>query len=264
MSEFNIEVQGGSSVRLPTAGKYCDRDIIVTASGGGTEEIENIIDQSGVLESTEGTVEEKVEALIDKASWERHIQESLYNLPSNEAHTLFKRTSVKDVSMFDFSKVGTFNYMFLFCNELEHIELDMSGAINAANVFQGCSILKTVKLHNTAKNRSLASAFANCTNLISVETLDCSSITTYLYPFSGCNSLVTLKFVPETIKASIPIPSPVLSDESLHSIIDGLATLAEDATAQTLTLSKNLLLTEEQKQAITTAVNNKGWTLAFA
>ena len=35
MSEFNIEVQGGSSVRLPTAGKYCDRDIIVTASGGG-------------------------------------------------------------------------------------------------------------------------------------------------------------------------------------------------------------------------------------
>jgi hypothetical protein len=37
MSEFNIEVQGGSSVRLPTAGKYCDRDIIVTASGGGGE-----------------------------------------------------------------------------------------------------------------------------------------------------------------------------------------------------------------------------------
>lgn len=32
MNEFNIEVQGGSSVRLPTAGKYCDRDIIVTAN----------------------------------------------------------------------------------------------------------------------------------------------------------------------------------------------------------------------------------------
>ena len=34
MSEFNIEVEGGSSVRLPTAGKYCDRDIVVTAKGG--------------------------------------------------------------------------------------------------------------------------------------------------------------------------------------------------------------------------------------
>jgi hypothetical protein len=31
---FNIEVEGGSAVRLPTAGKYCDRDIVITATGG--------------------------------------------------------------------------------------------------------------------------------------------------------------------------------------------------------------------------------------
>ena len=31
----NITVEGGKSVRLPTAGKYCDRDIIITATGGG-------------------------------------------------------------------------------------------------------------------------------------------------------------------------------------------------------------------------------------
>lgn len=35
MSNFNVTVQGGTSVRLPTAGKYCDRDIVVTATGGG-------------------------------------------------------------------------------------------------------------------------------------------------------------------------------------------------------------------------------------
>lgn len=34
MSEFNITVEGGKSVRLPTAGKYCDRDIIISAEGG--------------------------------------------------------------------------------------------------------------------------------------------------------------------------------------------------------------------------------------
>ena len=34
---FNIEVEGGSTVRLPTAGKYCDRDILITASGGVSE-----------------------------------------------------------------------------------------------------------------------------------------------------------------------------------------------------------------------------------
>lgn len=31
----NITVEGGTTVRLPTAGKFCDRDIIVTAEGGG-------------------------------------------------------------------------------------------------------------------------------------------------------------------------------------------------------------------------------------
>lgn len=35
MSEHNITVEGGKSVRLPTAGKYCDRDIVITAEGGG-------------------------------------------------------------------------------------------------------------------------------------------------------------------------------------------------------------------------------------
>lgn len=33
-----IELQAGMRVRLPTAGKYCDRDIIITASGSGTAE----------------------------------------------------------------------------------------------------------------------------------------------------------------------------------------------------------------------------------
>ena len=35
----NITVEGGTSVRLPTAGKYCDRDIIITATGGGGGEV---------------------------------------------------------------------------------------------------------------------------------------------------------------------------------------------------------------------------------
>ena len=36
MSEFNVTVEGGKTVRLKTAGKYCDRDIVVTAEGGGS------------------------------------------------------------------------------------------------------------------------------------------------------------------------------------------------------------------------------------
>ena len=32
----HITVDTGTSVRLPTSGKYCDRDIVVTATGGGS------------------------------------------------------------------------------------------------------------------------------------------------------------------------------------------------------------------------------------
>lgn len=37
MSEHNIAIAGGSSVRLPTGGKYCDRDIVIVAEPGGVE-----------------------------------------------------------------------------------------------------------------------------------------------------------------------------------------------------------------------------------
>ncbi|MBR5252679.1 MAG: leucine-rich repeat domain-containing protein [Clostridia bacterium] len=55
MNTHNITVQGGESVRLSTAGKYCDRDIIVTAEGdGGTsvaveEKDVNFYDYDGEL-----------------------------------------------------------------------------------------------------------------------------------------------------------------------------------------------------------------------
>ena len=39
MSEFNVTVEGGKTVRLKTAGKYCDRDIVVTAEGGGGDDL---------------------------------------------------------------------------------------------------------------------------------------------------------------------------------------------------------------------------------
>lgn len=38
----NITVEGGKSIRLKTAGKYCDRDIVVTATGGGSVETCNV------------------------------------------------------------------------------------------------------------------------------------------------------------------------------------------------------------------------------
>lgn len=41
MSTHNITIQSGTSKRLKTGGKYCDRDIIVTATGGGGGDVPN-------------------------------------------------------------------------------------------------------------------------------------------------------------------------------------------------------------------------------
>ena len=45
---FNITVEGGSSFRLPTAGKYCDRDIVITAEGG-TEDLNDVLTEQEAL-----------------------------------------------------------------------------------------------------------------------------------------------------------------------------------------------------------------------
>ena len=51
----NITVAGGTSVRLPTAGKYCDRDILITATGGGVDlpELTNQGQASDLMEGKE-------------------------------------------------------------------------------------------------------------------------------------------------------------------------------------------------------------------
>lgn len=58
---FNITVDGGKSVRLKTKGKYCDRDIVVTAEGG-TEDL------NAVLTEQEALIAELQDTLKNKAA----------------------------------------------------------------------------------------------------------------------------------------------------------------------------------------------------
>jgi hypothetical protein len=48
MSEINITVEGGTTKRLLTAGKYCDRDIIISAEGG-TEDLDEVLTEQETL-----------------------------------------------------------------------------------------------------------------------------------------------------------------------------------------------------------------------
>jgi hypothetical protein len=85
--------------------------------------------------------------------------------------------------------------------------------------------------------------------------------TTYLdYAFSYCDALRELRVVPLSVRQPMYFSySPNLSDETIQSIINGLADLTGQ-TAKTLTLHANAKakLTEEQLATIT----NKNWNLA--
>jgi hypothetical protein len=267
------------------------------AGGGGTEEIENIIDQSGVLESTDGSVTDKVEQLIDKAvinNWLRaRYLEGKYMLFQNSEMTFFPEgmdflnlttmaymfSNNKNLTvmpdMGSTANVKSFNHCWSGCASLTELPpLDLSSCTDAAYLATNTAI-KTLILSNTGMVRSFNCLANQCPNLETISTLDCSSVTQFSNWLQESFAVKNLSFVPETINVSIVIPSPVLTIGnvfnlndtenvgSVQNIINGLATLAEGAVAQTLTLSTNLPLTEEQKQAITTAVNNKGWTLAF-
>lgn len=258
MSEFNIEVQGGSSVRLPTAGKYCEKDIIVTAIGGGTEEIENIIDESGVLGTTDGTVEDKVEALIDKAKWE----DVWYKQSEKFANTtsMFNRLQAETLPRTNL--IGTQQCGSLCEGALiSYIDYYMNTADckNFNDAFRNTSNLKKMVGVNTAKATTIVRLYQGSSIEEIDEPFNFSSIQNANAQANAFNApyLVKVSFVEETIKFSIAFTSPYLSAESIQSIIDGLAYVE---MAQTLTLHADVKakLTNDQLTTIT----NKNWTLA--
>ena len=103
---------------------------------------------------------------------------------------------------------------------------------------------------------------SGCVNLIAIYSpLDfskTSSADKLNSVFRDCKALVTVSFVENSIPFSLSFAhSPLLSDESIQSIIDGLATVE---SSQTLTFHADVYnkLTDEQKQTIA----RKNWRVA--
>lgn len=127
---------------------------------------------------------------------------------------------------------------------------------------QNCTNLKFIDSLYTAESTSFQLMCSGCVNLIAIySSLDfskTSSADKLNNVFRDCKSLVTVSFVENSIPFSLSFAqSPLLSNESIQSIINGLATVE---TAQTLTLHADVKakLTESQIAQIT----SKNWNLA--
>lgn len=103
--------------------------------------------------------------------------------------------------------------------------------------------------------------YARALEVIDGTPLDFSSETSANIEQVGCTALKEIRFKPSCMKTNFWFGnSPNLSDESIQSILDGLADLT-GGTAKILTLHATVgaKLTDEQKAAVAA----KNWTLAY-
>lgn len=235
-------------------------------SGGNTDELEAIIDNSGILDSTEGTVEEKVEQLVDKAE----DGDRWYNFTAtitsrdNLRFTNYQGETIPKVSLENMQ--GAVGGMFGNCRNLKRIDfyINTCKGEDHDSFFYGCVSLEYVKGVNTSKSKYVTDFLTSCNSLKTVEEpfdlTNCRSSSRGAIVMVSQKSIPIedLRFVLNTIYFNFAATyMPNLSAESIQSIIDGLATVE---TAQTLTLHKDVKakLTQAQLDTIT----NKNWNLA--
>lgn len=141
----NITVEGGTSVRLPTAGKYCDRDIVITATGSGGSE-----DLDAVLTEQEKKIAELTEILDRKAS-------------GGGGDALFTGSYMNTLTEINDDTVTTIRqYGFAYATKLIKVRFSKLTGISP-NVFRWCSGLVTADFPNMNGNIGI-SCFASCTN----------------------------------------------------------------------------------------------------
>ena len=132
---------------------------------------------------------------------------------------------------------------------------------NAANsIFHYSSRMTDVRVPIVVRNTTMSTTFYRCYDLKSIPSLTLENVTDFYNAFADCRQLETIR-----IYGSIDVDisfgqSPLLTTESVQSIIDALKDLT-GATAQTLTLHADVgaKLTDEQKATITA----KNWTLVY-
>lgn len=157
-------------------------------------------------------------------------------------------------------KAGVGARMYWYSTITKLPKLDYSHLFNLESFCGGCTSLKEA-IADILKPTYCTEMFRDCMSLVKLYTLNLDKVAGAKYQndmFYKCKALVEVRFVANTIHWSISFAdSPLLSAESVQSIIDGLATVT---TAQTITFHKDIALTDEQKQII----NEKGWTLVQA
>ena len=280
MSEFNISIEAGKTKVLHTAGKYCDRDIVVTAEGGIVDDRYDEGYNAGFSNGAEFGYAEG-----EHDGWHRGIEQGkqaeydafwdAYQQNGNRTDygyafagwgwtdALFKpKYDIKPMSISRLFESTAITDVVKLLNDAG-VVLDTSNLVSCTYIVSGSERIQTLPPLNITKLSNLTYFIFNCSNLRSIGTItlknDGSQSFAY-YSFGILPKLEEIRFEGCIGKSMEIKESPLLSTESVNSIINCLKDLT-GATAQTLTLHATVggKLTDEQKAAISA----KNWTLVY-
>ena len=205
MSEFNITVQGSSSVRLPTAGKYCDRDIVVTAEGGGDDVARSIVNKTITAYSDNEITTVGAYAFN---GCNKMTSVNLQNATSVGQDAFNGCSALTDVNLPNAKTVG--GNAFQNCTSLTKLDLPKATVLNNY-VVSGCSSLVELNIPNAESGKGFAiagskiehlylpkftspgsSVFRNATYLRTVDMPLLNNVQQSL--FTGCSALENVTF----------------------------------------------------------------------
>lgn len=163
MSDINISIEGGTSKRLLTAGKYCSGDIIVKAVGSG-----------GVDTRLNGIVEGTLTELDDDS------------ITQTRSYAFYGAGNLARVNLTNLTSLGS--YTFANCTSLVSVNLPNLTSAVTTFAFDGCSALQHVNFPNaTAANNY---SFQDCASIEKVELGVATTLGSYSFRRSGIKALI--------------------------------------------------------------------------
>ena len=184
---FNIEVEGGKSVRLPTAGKYCDRDIVVTATGGGGGSYDQ-----GYADGKQDEYDRFWDVYQDNGNrtdyrcafggfgWTDETFRPKHKIQPVQANNMFfycqttdmKKTLADCGVTLDLSKCTEFTHWFSYCASSTLGVVDTTSAVNLQYLFAQRNYLVSIDcviLRNDGSQTGLSTAFQELRELENVH-----------------------------------------------------------------------------------------------
>lgn len=204
------------------------------------------------------TIDEMAE-VIDLFDFDRALIDFLEN--KKNLQIALSQSNIREIRFKPNSLCTNAGYMCSECSQLEKIELkDTSNIEIFEGAFLSCRKLREVVLTTTAKAKNVNFMFASCNSLEIVRgTLDFSNCNDLTGIFNGISNIRELRFAENSIYADLTLTwADKLSDETIQSIINGLADLTGQTTKTIYfhTDVVNKLTTEQSTQIL-----NKNWSI---